>query len=73
MKKTIIILIAVFMLAIGVTAYAEEFDEFYVCTEEETVTVILDRVTGVEYIVTDTGVCPRYNADGTLFTAEEEK
>ena len=71
--KKVICGLAVLAMLTGTVVCAEEFDEFYVAMEEETVTVILDRVTGVEYIVTDTGVCPRYNADGTLFTAEEEK
>ena len=35
-----------------------------------------DEETGVEYIVFKTGygagACPRYNADGTLYTSEEE-
>lgn len=41
--------------------------------------ILIDKVTGVEYIVMETGhmhggmaITPRLNADGSLFTADQE-
>lgn len=31
-----------------------------------------DNETGVYYVVSNSGVCPRYNADGTLYTGGAE-
>lgn len=38
------------------------------------VAVVVDNTTGVQYVVVreamNIGICPRYNADGTLFTGK---
>lgn len=31
-----------------------------------------DNKTGVYYVLSDYGICPRYNADGTLYTGSTE-
>ena len=31
-----------------------------------------DSKTGVYYVLSDHGICPRYNADGTLYTGGAE-
>lgn len=85
MKKILLSLLlatSLFITSCAPIAAASEEDEFYFIKREEitfttTISTVLDRVTGVEYIVCKTNrgisICPRYNADGTLFTANQEE
>ena len=82
MKRTIIIIMAVAMLLSAniMAVHAEHDHEFVIVKQEEgnpnikypEVYIMLDRVTGVEYICTKYGVCPRYKPDGKLFTGADD-
>ncbi len=56
-----------------------EDEEYYVVEKSsyaDDTNVIVDKETGVNYFVKYTdkgvGICPRYNADGTLYVSEVE-
>ena len=74
MKKTIIAIIISILLIFVLCGWKrvdrENMDAFTV------VGTYRDEETGVEYVVFKAGygagVCPRYNADGTLYTSGEE-
>lgn len=40
--------------------------------EDNGCAIVRDKRTGVEYLITDDGVSPMYNADGSLFSEGEE-
>lgn len=54
--------------------FADRFDVFYGDSTEH---VVLDKATGVCYLWVNTsyegGICPMYNADGSLVVWEEEQ
>ena len=74
MKKYIIAIIVSILLILGLCGWKrvdhKNLDAF------TSIGIYEDEETGVEYIVFHvgygTGVCPRYNADGTLYTSGEE-
>ena len=74
MKKYIIAIIASILLILVLCGWKrvdhENMDAF------TSIGTYRDEETGVEYIVFKTGygagACPRYNADGTLYTSGEE-
>lgn len=74
MKKYIIAIIVSILLILGLCGWKrvdhEDLGGFI------SVSTYKDEETGVEYIVFKSGygagVCPRYNADGTLYTSGEE-
>lgn len=83
MKKAfyvaILALSTLFILAVNSPTQATTESEFYIVDHWKTdeIVVILDRVTGVEYIAYRNGksgkiqgICPRYNSDGTLYKAD---
>lgn len=75
MKKVLLTIILIFILLMSYCAitFATEDGDFVVTTDRSYVKIILDKVTGVEYIVYNgRTICPRLNEDGTLFTADQE-
>lgn len=83
MKRILLsLLLATSLFAASCTPVrATEDTDFIVVEKTGEVKILLDKVTGVEYILyrelrvgsgTYSGICPRYNADGTLFTADQE-
>ena len=74
MKKCIIAIIASILLILVLCGWKrvdrKDMDPF------TSISTYRDEETGVEYIVFKTGygagACPRYNADGTLYTSGEE-
>ena len=80
MKK--LFYVAIFAIALTLfhtPSKATTESEFYIVDHWKTdeIVVILDRVTGVEYIAYRNGksgkiqgICPRYNSDGTLYKAD---
>ena len=74
MKKYIIVITASILLILGLCGWKK--------VDHESLNIAMaaityeDEETGVEYIVFHTGygvgVCPRYNADGTLYTSGKE-
>lgn len=74
MKKYIIAIIASILLILVLCGWKrvdrKDMDPF------TSISTYRDEETGVEYIVFKTGygagACPRYNADGTLYTSGEE-
>lgn len=85
MKKIILVLLAVLLMCASAGCIAEEETEEvvsdkYIRNYEDGpyyVSVYVDKYTGVEYLIYDCyqsgGMCPRYNADGTLKINEEFK
>lgn len=78
MKKTILILLAVLLVCASAGCIAEEGEELPDKPEtypSEYVEVYIDESTGVEYLIYSCynkgGICPRYNADGTLKINED--
>lgn len=78
MKKILLSLLLVTSLfaASCTPAGATEDKNFIIVKSEDNLYIVLDKVTGVEYIIYrgtyKGGICPRYNPDGTLFTANQE-
>lgn len=83
MKKILLsLLLAASLFAASYTpAGATEDEDFIVVEKTKDVSILLDKVTGVEYIYKEYNdlhngltfcICPRYNANGTLFTADQE-
>ena len=81
MKKILLsLLLATSLFAASCTSsHATEDTDFIVINKTDEVSILLDKVTSVEYIVYEeyaatpfSGICPRYNPDGTLFTADQE-
>lgn len=73
----IILTVALILCLAGceTTADANEYQRFTHWSSNLSITV--DKETGVNYIVyldhrTGSGICPRYNADGTLYVSEVE-
>ncbi len=81
MKKIIfLVLAAVLLVCASAGCIAEEDKELsdrYIPEYYNSCWIYIDKFTGVEYIVYsggyDGGICPRYNADGTLKINEEFK
>lgn len=77
MKKIIFVLAAVLLVcaSAGCIAVEEELSDRYIPEDYNTCWVYIDESTGVEYLIYmggyDGGICPRYNADGTLKINEE--
>lgn len=78
MKKSICLTLAILMiLAIVISflsgcTYRESIDSgrlIYVYNDGVTV-IVEDTDTGVQYVFRDGGVCPMFNADGTLHTGD---
>lgn len=63
------------LLGVASPATASQEYDYIVAYEQPSphLIIIVDLVTGVEYIVTDNGICPRYDANGELFTADKEQ
>jgi len=84
MKKFLFIflLISILFTACVPVAATETKDFIEVPSSGNNITIIVDSITGVEYILYKddwrggfswSGLCPRYNADGTLFNANQEE
>ena len=85
MKRFIFAAILAAGLVVGFVSHSSAYQEYdYVLVYQQPcsrnprmsvteIKVIADLVTGVEYIVTDSGICPRYDANGELFTADKEE
>lgn len=84
MKKILLsLLLATSLFAASCTPVrATEDTDFIVVEKTKDVSILLDKVTGVEYIYKEYNdlhngptfcICPRYNPDGTLFTANQEE
>lgn len=63
------------LLGIALPATASQEYDYIIAYEQPSphLMIIVDLVTGVEYIVTDNGICPRYDVNGELFTADKEQ
>ena len=74
MNKTIIAIIISILFILGLCGWKKVGKEN--ANMLMAITTYEDEETGVEYIVFHTGygvgVCPRYNADGTLYTSGKE-
>ena len=77
MKKKLIVICTAVLLgvsSIGITSYADCESDFHTWEETSNVRIVLDRVTGIEYIVVSNSnglaVCPRYNVDGSFYKAD---
>lgn len=57
--------------------FATQTEDFITVQKQGNMCIIMDPVTGVEYIVVGkqrgVSIIPRYNADGTLFTVDQEE
>lgn len=83
-RAVVVVLFAVFCISYSIicvsadtqrsSPFADRFDVFYGDSQEH---VILDKATGVYYLWVNTsyegGLCPMYNADGSLVVWEEEQ
>lgn len=79
-KKIILVLLAVLLVCASagcIAVEAEELSDKLENHRSEYVQVYIDESTGVEYLVYNCyglgGICPRYNADGTMKINEEFK
>lgn len=72
MKKTITIIVSI-LLILSLCGWK---DAEYGWSENDYVSVFVDEATNVEYVVVreprGVGVCPRYNADGTLMIHKQK-
>lgn len=73
MKKAII---TIFVSILLVLSFCGWKDAEYGWSRNDDVIVFVDEATNVEYVVVrvshGVGICPRYNADGTLMTYKEK-
>lgn len=80
MKKLLLATTLIFTLVTpAYTAHATESSDLIKIRESDGISIYMDTVTGVEYLVCDfsrgyhlSGICPRYKEDGTLFTIKDE-
>lgn len=81
MKKLFIILAICLLLISYSSVFANHEDDFALIAAEDLsdqsmVTIMLDHVTGVEYIVYRSNdkisICPRYNSDGSLYCIDQD-
>lgn len=77
MKKLLLSIAVITLLIIGaccVRTRATEYETFKLIEDSTVgVDILLDRVTGVEYIIFGNRyICPRYDSDGTLYTGDKD-
>ena len=77
MKKitAIILIVALILCVAGCETTADAEEEKMFTRHNAYLSITVDKETGVNYIVyeyyhTGASVCPRYNADGTLYVSE---
>jgi len=78
MRKTILAIITGIAIGLlvgcGAGTKAEHESEFTAWEETDDVYVVMDKATGVQYVLVGTArgcaITPRLNADGTLYTGE---
>ena len=71
-----LLLVMGFVMGAKAEEYVEENVSFKLFAKEKKnpkVFVVIDKETGIHYICTPTGICPRYNSDGTLYKEPQNK